>query len=55
MAAWSRRGGLEPHRERLLQGMRANGYSDAFAERLFEQIKGLAATVFPNPTRPVLR
>jgi error-prone DNA polymerase len=48
MAAWSRRGGLEPHRERLLQGMRANGYSDAFAERLFEQIKGFGSYGFPE-------
>jgi len=48
MAAWSRRGGLEPHRERLLQGMRTNGYSDAFAERLFEQIKGFGSYGFPE-------
>jgi hypothetical protein len=33
--------------------MLKNGYSEAFAAQIFEQIKGLAATVFPNPTRPV--
>ena len=27
MAAWKRRGGLEPYRERLLTGMAANGYT----------------------------
>jgi error-prone DNA polymerase len=48
MAAWKRRGGLEPHRERLLQGMAARGYGSEFAERLFEQIKGFGEYGFPE-------
>ncbi|WP_028634093.1 error-prone DNA polymerase [Pseudomonas parafulva] len=48
MAAWKRHGGLEPHRERLLQGMLRNGYEVAFAERIFEQIKGFGSYGFPE-------
>src|SRR5690606_17554256 len=40
MAAWKRKGGLEPHRDKLTQGMLERGYTKEFAERLFEQIKG---------------
>ncbi|MDR3385417.1 MAG: error-prone DNA polymerase [Rudaea sp.] len=48
MAAWKRRGGLEPHRERLTRGMLARGYTQAFAEKLFEQIKGFGSYGFPE-------
>lgn len=48
MAAWKRHGGLEPHRERLLSGMLRNGYELAFAERVFEQIKGFGSYGFPE-------
>jgi len=48
MAAWKRHGGLEPHRERLISGMRGNGYSSEFAERIFEQIKGFGSYGFPE-------
>ncbi|MEF9898663.1 MAG: error-prone DNA polymerase [Pseudomonas sp.] len=48
MAAWKRHGGLEPHRERLIRGMLANGYSSEFAERIFEQIKGFGSYGFPE-------
>ncbi|MDD0976801.1 error-prone DNA polymerase [Pseudomonas fontis] len=48
MAAWKRHGGLEPHRERLTQGMLKNGYSLEFAERIFEQIKGFGSYGFPE-------
>ncbi|WP_416757452.1 error-prone DNA polymerase [Pseudomonas sp. BNK-6] len=48
MAAWKRHGGLEPHRERLRQGMRKNGYSDEFAAQIFEQIKGFGSYGFPE-------
>ncbi|MDF0732044.1 error-prone DNA polymerase [Pseudomonas entomophila] len=48
MAAWKRHGGLEPHRERLLTGMLRNGYELAFAERIFEQIKGFGSYGFPE-------
>ncbi|MFP3862476.1 error-prone DNA polymerase [Pseudomonas capeferrum] len=48
MAAWKRHGGLEPHRERLIQGMLRNGYDLSFAERIFEQIKGFGSYGFPE-------
>ncbi|WP_376693422.1 error-prone DNA polymerase [Wenzhouxiangella sp. EGI_FJ10409] len=48
MAAWRRRGGLEPFRERLLSGMRERGYSDEFAERIYRQICGFGEYGFPE-------
>ncbi len=48
MAAWKRHGGLEPHRERLMAGMLANGYPPEYAERIFEQIKGFGSYGFPE-------
>ncbi|MCO7519085.1 MULTISPECIES: error-prone DNA polymerase [unclassified Pseudomonas] len=48
MAAWKRHGGLEPHRARLIDGMLRNGYERAFAERIFEQIKGFGSYGFPE-------
>jgi len=48
MAAWKRRGGLEPFRARLVEGMRARGYSDAFAERIYGQICGFGDYGFPE-------
>ncbi|KAF1051760.1 MAG: Error-prone DNA polymerase [Stenotrophomonas maltophilia] len=48
MAAWKRHGGLEPHRERLTQGMLKNGYAADFAARIFEQIKGFGSYGFPE-------
>jgi len=48
MAAWKRRGGLEKHRERILTGMTDRGYTVAFAERLFEQMKGFGSYGFPE-------
>ena len=48
MAAWKRHGGLEPHRDKLLAGMAARGYSRDYGERLFEQIKGFGSYGFPE-------
>ncbi|MGY2094704.1 error-prone DNA polymerase [Pseudomonas simiae] len=48
MAAWKRHGGLEPHQERLRTGMLKNGYSEAFAAQIFEQIKGFGSYGFPE-------
>jgi error-prone DNA polymerase len=48
MAAWKRKGGLEPYRDKLLAGMLKNGYTRDFAERLFEQIKGFGSYGFPE-------
>ena len=48
MAAWKRRGGLEPFEERLINGMRERGYSAEFAQQLFRQIKGFGEYGFPE-------
>ena len=48
MAAWKRRGGLEQFRHKLVTGMRARGYNQDFAERLFNQIKGFGDYGFPE-------
>ncbi|RJS95075.1 error-prone DNA polymerase [Salinisphaera sp. Q1T1-3] len=48
MAAWKKQGGLEPWRDRLKRGMAERGYDDAFAERIFEQIKGFGSYGFPE-------
>ncbi|WP_338513244.1 error-prone DNA polymerase [Pseudomonas poae] len=48
MAAWKRHGGLEPHQARLRTGMMKNGYTEAFAAQIFEQIKGFGSYGFPE-------
>jgi len=48
MAAWKRRGGLEHLEQRLRSGMRAKGYSDDFASRIFRQIQGFGEYGFPE-------
>ncbi|WP_158884604.1 error-prone DNA polymerase [Rhodanobacter sp. L36] len=48
MAAWKRHGGLEPHREKLMQGMLDRNYTAEFAARIFEQIKGFGSYGFPE-------
>jgi error-prone DNA polymerase len=48
MAAWKRHGGLEPHQQRLHDGMVKNGYTAAFAAQIFEQIKGFGSYGFPE-------
>ena len=51
MAAWKRRGGLEPYRDRLMSGMAKNGYSIEFAEQIYKQISGFGEYGFPNRMR----
>jgi error-prone DNA polymerase len=48
MAAWKRRGGLEPYRDKLLAGMLARGYTREYAEQTFERIKGFGSYGFPE-------
>lgn len=48
MAAWKRKGGLEPYRDKLVNGMLARGYELSFAEQLFKQIKGFGDYGFPE-------
>ncbi|MEX2499773.1 MAG: error-prone DNA polymerase [Wenzhouxiangellaceae bacterium] len=48
MAAWKRRGGLEPFREKLINGMLARGYEIEFAERIYSQVCGFGDYGFPE-------
>ncbi len=48
MAAWRRKGGLEPFRQRLVGGMTARGYTEAFAQAIFRQIEGFGEYGFPE-------
>ncbi|HET7546137.1 MAG TPA: error-prone DNA polymerase, partial [Usitatibacter sp.] len=48
MASWRRRGGIEPFREKLVDGMLARGYSRAFAEQIYQQIQGFGEYGFPE-------
>jgi error-prone DNA polymerase len=48
MAAWKRRGGLGPFEEKLVNGMRARGYDEAFARQIFQQILGFGEYGFPE-------
>ncbi|TRZ93574.1 MAG: DNA polymerase III subunit alpha, partial [Rhodocyclaceae bacterium] len=48
MAAWRLKGDVGEFRERLIGGMRARGYPQEFAERLFRQIEGFGEYGFPE-------
>jgi error-prone DNA polymerase len=48
MAAWKRKGGLGHFEERLISGMRARGYGEDFARRIFQQILGFGEYGFPE-------
>src|SRR5579863_7222325 len=48
MGAWKRTGGLDPFRDRLLQGMRAKGYPAEFAQRIYQQMLGFGEYGFPQ-------
>jgi error-prone DNA polymerase len=48
MAAWKRKGGLGPFRDRLIAGMLARGYSSEYAEQIFRQIQGFGEYGFPE-------
>jgi error-prone DNA polymerase len=48
MGAWRRRGVMDQFREKLLRGMAANGYSQEFAERFYQQICGFGEYGFPE-------
>jgi error-prone DNA polymerase len=48
MAAWKRKGGLHQWYDKIVQGMTARGYDKAFAESIFEQIKGFSEYGFPE-------
>jgi error-prone DNA polymerase len=48
MAAWRRRGGLGHFEQRLIDGMRARGYTESFARQIFSQICGFGEYGFPE-------
>ena len=48
MAAWRRKGGLEPFQKKLMDGMRKNGIPAEFAERIYRQILGFGEYGFPE-------
>ena len=48
MAAWARRGGMEHMHQRLVRGMLERGYSEDFAEQIFNQIRGFGEYGFPE-------
>jgi error-prone DNA polymerase len=48
MAAWKRKGGLEPFEQRLVQGMLERGYRREFAESIYRQILGFGEYGFPE-------
>jgi error-prone DNA polymerase len=48
MAAWKRRGGIEPFEDKLISGMRRRGYSAEFAQQIFRQIQGFGEYGFPE-------
>ena len=48
MAAWKRKGGLEPFQRQLIDGMRERGYPESFATQIFNQILGFGEYGFPE-------
>jgi error-prone DNA polymerase len=48
MAAWKRKGGLEPFQRQLIDGMRGKGYSEGFANQIYNQILGFGEYGFPE-------
>ena len=48
MAAWRRSGKLAQYQQKLVNGLLAHGYSQDFADRLFQQILGFSDYGFPE-------
>jgi error-prone DNA polymerase len=48
MAAWKRHGNMDHHREKIISGMLANGYTPAYADETFNQIVGFSGYGFPE-------
>ncbi|MGN6525561.1 MAG: OB-fold nucleic acid binding domain-containing protein [Burkholderiaceae bacterium] len=48
MAAWKRKGGLEPFQEKLTSRMLAKGYAIEFIDNIFKQIQGFGEYGFPE-------
>ncbi|MFO0147175.1 MAG: OB-fold nucleic acid binding domain-containing protein, partial [Betaproteobacteria bacterium] len=48
MAAWKRKGGIGPFRDKLINGMLARGYTAEYAEQIYRQIQGFGEYGFPE-------
>ena len=48
MAAWKRKGGIGPFRDKLISGMLARGYTAEYAEQIYRQIQGFGEYGFPE-------
>jgi len=48
MAAWKRKGGVHKFHDRMISGMVANGYTEEFAQGIFQQIEGFGEYGFPE-------
>ncbi|MFW6215389.1 MAG: error-prone DNA polymerase [Alkalispirochaetaceae bacterium] len=48
MAAWRRSGRIEKHREKLIERMVEKGIAEAFAQQVFDQIRGFGEYGFPE-------
>ncbi|TAM91112.1 MAG: error-prone DNA polymerase, partial [Candidimonas sp.] len=48
MAAWHRKGGVGQFHQQLLDGMRENGYDDAFAQSVVKHLEGFGEYGFPE-------
>ena len=48
MAAWKRKGGIGPFRDRLISGMLARSYTAEYAEQIYRQIQGFGEYGFPE-------
>jgi len=48
MAAWKRKGGIGPFREKLINGMLSRGYTAEYAEQIYRQIQGFGEYGFPE-------
>ena len=55
MASWRAEGKMQRHRERLIAGMRKNGLSGEYAERVFQQIRGVRLVRVPRVARGRVR
>jgi len=48
IGSWRRRDKLERFRQKLVEGMRERGYSEAFAQQIYNQIQGFGEYGFPE-------
>ena len=55
MAAWRRKGGIEHFEQRLIDGMLPTGYTEEFAEQIYQQILRLRRVRLPRIARGELR